>query len=75
VAVVGAGLGGLALGVALHRLGVDCLVFEKAPELRSISQGNKHAYAGATDKFTHLRVLLVLDDRSILPQSIIIIII
>jgi hypothetical protein len=30
---------------------------------------NKHAYAGATDSFTHLRVLLVLNDRGILAQS------
>ena len=34
------------------------------------NNNNKHAYAGATDSFTHLRVLLVLTDRGIyLAQS------
>jgi rhamnogalacturonyl hydrolase YesR len=30
---------------------------------------DKHAYAGATDSFTHLRVLLVRTDRGILTHS------
>jgi hypothetical protein len=33
------------------------------------NNNDKQAYAGATDSFTHLRVLLVLTDRSILAQS------
>jgi hypothetical protein len=33
------------------------------------NNNNKHAYAGATDSFTHLGVLLVLTDRGILAHS------
>lgn len=36
VAVVGAGMGGLALAIALRRLGVEAEVFEQAPELGEI---------------------------------------
>jgi hypothetical protein len=36
----------------------ECLLFN-----------NKHAYAGATDSYTHLRVLLVHTDRGMLAQS------
>ena len=39
VGIVGAGLGGLALAIALRRNGIDCRVYEKATELRSNSQG------------------------------------
>jgi hypothetical protein len=34
-----------------------------------LHSNNKHAYAGATDSFTYLRVLLVLTDRGIFPPS------
>jgi 2-polyprenyl-6-methoxyphenol hydroxylase-like FAD-dependent oxidoreductase len=39
VTVVGAGLGGLAAAVALHRAGHDVLVRERAPELRETGAG------------------------------------
>ncbi|WEK07087.1 MAG: FAD-dependent monooxygenase [Candidatus Pseudomonas colombiensis] len=36
VAVIGAGPGGLAAGVALHKAGFDVKVFERHPELRPL---------------------------------------
>jgi hypothetical protein len=33
------------------------------------NNNNKHTYAGATDKFTNLRVLLVLTERGTLTQA------
>ena len=39
VAVAGAGLGGLAMGIALNKLGLDAHLFERAPALRDVSQG------------------------------------
>jgi 2-polyprenyl-6-methoxyphenol hydroxylase-like FAD-dependent oxidoreductase len=37
--IIGGGIGGLALAVALHRLGLDFSVFEQAPELKAIGYG------------------------------------
>lgn len=39
VAIVGAGIGGLALALCLHRAGVDCRVFEAAPRIAPIGVG------------------------------------
>lgn len=39
VAVVGGGIGGMALAAALHRLGLGCDVYEQAPELRAVGYG------------------------------------
>lgn len=39
VAVVGAGMGGLACAAALRRLGLDAIVFEQAAEFRRIGAG------------------------------------
>lgn len=39
VAIVGGGIGGLALGVALGQRGIDAVVCERAPELREIGAG------------------------------------
>jgi NADPH-dependent 2,4-dienoyl-CoA reductase/sulfur reductase-like enzyme len=39
VAVVGGGLAGLAVAIGLSRQGFDVKVYERAPELRSRSQG------------------------------------
>lgn len=38
VAVAGAGLGGLAMGITLHNKGIDGHLFERAPALRDVSQ-------------------------------------
>lgn len=37
--VVGAGIGGLTAAISLRRVGVEAIVFEKAPELREIGAG------------------------------------
>jgi 2-polyprenyl-6-methoxyphenol hydroxylase-like FAD-dependent oxidoreductase len=38
-AIVGGGIGGLALALALHQRGLECEVFEQAPEVREIGVG------------------------------------
>ena len=39
VIIVGAGIGGLTLGLALHQAGIPCRIFESAPEIRPIGVG------------------------------------
>src|SRR5881628_1206913 len=39
VIIVGAGVGGLTLGLALHAAGIPCRVFESAAEIRPIGVG------------------------------------
>src|SRR3954471_13364724 len=39
VIVVGAGIGGLTLGIALHQAGIPCRVFESVTELRAVGVG------------------------------------
>src|SRR5207253_3517405 len=39
IIIVGAGIGGLTLGLALHRAGIPCRIFESAAEIRPIGVG------------------------------------
>jgi 5-methylphenazine-1-carboxylate 1-monooxygenase len=39
VIIVGAGVGGLTLGLALHQAGIACRIFESVPEIRAIGVG------------------------------------
>ena len=39
IAIVGAGICGLALALNLHRLGIACTVYERAPEMRELGVG------------------------------------
>jgi len=39
VVIVGGGIGGLALALSLHRQGIDCDVYESAPEVREVGVG------------------------------------
>jgi 5-methylphenazine-1-carboxylate 1-monooxygenase len=39
VIIVGAGIGGLTLGLALHQAGIACRIYESAPELKAIGVG------------------------------------
>ena len=57
VAIVGAGIGGLTLALALHRAGIACRVYEAAAEFRPLGVGiNILPHASAA-----LRSLGVLD--------------
>jgi 2-polyprenyl-6-methoxyphenol hydroxylase-like FAD-dependent oxidoreductase len=37
--IVGGGIGGLSAAVALHRVGIEAVVFEKAPEITEVGAG------------------------------------
>jgi 5-methylphenazine-1-carboxylate 1-monooxygenase len=39
VIIVGAGIGGLTLGLALHQAGIPCRIFESVPELKAVGVG------------------------------------
>jgi 2-polyprenyl-6-methoxyphenol hydroxylase-like FAD-dependent oxidoreductase len=39
VIIVGAGIGGLTLGLALHEAGIPCRIFESAAEIRTVGVG------------------------------------
>jgi 5-methylphenazine-1-carboxylate 1-monooxygenase len=39
IAIVGGGIGGLALALSLHRLGLECDVYESTPQIREIGVG------------------------------------
>ncbi len=39
VIIVGAGIGGLTLGLTLHQAGIKCTIFESASELRAVGVG------------------------------------
>jgi 2-polyprenyl-6-methoxyphenol hydroxylase-like FAD-dependent oxidoreductase len=39
IAIVGGGIGGLGLALSLHRLGMECDVYEAVPEVREIGVG------------------------------------
>src|SRR5579885_2565555 len=39
VLIVGGGIGGLTLALALHKAGIPCRVYESAPELRAVGVG------------------------------------
>jgi 5-methylphenazine-1-carboxylate 1-monooxygenase len=39
VLIVGAGIGGLTLGLRLHQAGIPCRIFEAAPEIKPLGVG------------------------------------
>src|SRR3954449_3979667 len=39
VIIVGAGIGGLTLGLALHEAKIPCRIFESAPEIKAVGVG------------------------------------
>ena len=39
IIIVGAGIGGLTLGLALHAAGIPCRIFESTAEIRAVGVG------------------------------------
>src|ERR1700675_4333406 len=39
VVIIGAGIGGLALGLTLHRAGIPCRIYEATRELKAVGVG------------------------------------
>src|SRR5579863_1479435 len=39
VVIIGAGIGGLTLGLMLHEAGIPCRIYEAAPEIKSLGVG------------------------------------
>src|SRR5258706_1854334 len=39
IAIVGGGVGGLALAIGLHQRGIDCRIYEIAPEIKALGVG------------------------------------
>jgi 2-polyprenyl-6-methoxyphenol hydroxylase-like FAD-dependent oxidoreductase len=39
VIIIGAGIGGLTLGLSLHKVGIPCRIYESVPEVRAIGVG------------------------------------
>ena len=39
VLIVGGGIGGLTLALSLHQAGIDCRVYEAAPEMKPLGVG------------------------------------
>ena len=39
ILIIGGGIGGLTLGLMLHRRGIPCRVFEAAPEIKPLGVG------------------------------------
>ena len=71
VAVVGGGIGGLTLAIALEQRGVPVTVFEQAPEFREIGAGVALS-ANATRHLRRLGLGDALDDVSVEPSALVV---
>lgn len=70
VTIIGAGIGGLVLALELHQAGIECRVYEAAPELRPLGVGINllpHATAvlGGLDVMAGLTAIAVQTQESI----------
>jgi len=70
VAVVGAGIGGLTLGIALQRAGIEVTLYERAEELREVGAAIALS-ANGTRELYRLGVGEALDDVSTEPTELI----
>lgn len=69
VAVVGGGIAGLSLAVALCRAGVPCEVFEQAPEIREVGAGVQIA-PNATRLLHRLGLTAELRTHAVRPEAL-----
>ncbi|PXX62285.1 2-polyprenyl-6-methoxyphenol hydroxylase-like FAD-dependent oxidoreductase [Nocardia tenerifensis] len=68
VIIVGAGIGGLVLALALHANGVPCRVFEAAPKIEPLGMGiNIQPYA--TEILADLGLLDALESRAVVTRE------
>jgi len=67
--VVGAGIGGLAAALGLHKIGVDVDVFESAPEVQALGVGI-NLLPHATRELDALGVLDALRAHAVEPESL-----
>ena len=70
VAIIGAGIGGLSLGLALQERGIQADVFEQAPELTEIGAAIALS-ANSIREFTRLGLLDSLAANSTIPTELI----
>ncbi len=70
IAIIGAGIGGLSLGLALQERGLAANIFEQAPELTEIGAAIALS-ANSTREFARLGLLEQLDAASTIPTELI----
>lgn len=69
VIVIGAGIGGLSLALALHKVGVKCRIFEAAPQIKPLGVGLNllpHAMAA----LNQLGLLEALEKKGVATQEV-----
>jgi 2-polyprenyl-6-methoxyphenol hydroxylase-like FAD-dependent oxidoreductase len=69
VVIVGAGIGGLTLGLRLHRAGIACRIYEAAPELKPLGVGI-NLLPHATKELAELGLLPALADVAVTTTEI-----
>ncbi|MPZ56598.1 MAG: flavin-dependent oxidoreductase [Rhizobiales bacterium] len=69
VIIVGAGIGGLTLGLRLHRAGIACRIYEAAPELKPLGVGI-NLLPHATRELAELGLLPALERVSVTTREI-----
>ena len=69
VLITGAGIGGLTLGLRLHKLGIPCRIYEAAPELKALGVGI-NLLPHATKELAELGLLSALERVAITTTDI-----
>jgi len=68
IAIIGAGIGGLTLALALHRAGLPCRVFESTPEILPLGVGI-NVLPHATAELQRLDVLNALEEVAVITRE------